>query len=75
MERRNKYRIRIKGDLNERWRDRLGRMSVVSRKEGGNGMVTILEGELRDQSELSGVLTTLYDLHLDIISVDSLPEE
>jgi hypothetical protein len=33
---------------------------------------TILIGRLRDQAELSGVLNTLYDMHLPILSVDLL---
>ena len=36
--------------------------------------VTILSGEMLDQTALLGVLKTLYDLHLLILTVESLPE-
>jgi hypothetical protein len=34
--------------------------------------VTTLEGELRDQAALAGVLNSLYELHLTVISVKRL---
>jgi hypothetical protein len=34
--------------------------------------VTTLRGELGDQASLAGVLNTLYELHLPIISVQSV---
>jgi hypothetical protein len=34
---------------------------------------TILTGELTDQSALSGVLNTLYDLQLTLVAVNKLP--
>jgi len=33
---------------------------------------TILQGPVSDQSELSGILNTLYELHLPLISVQYL---
>ena len=38
------------------------------------GALTTLEGPIRDQSELSGVLDTLSDLGLTLLSVESLRE-
>jgi len=37
--------------------------------------VTILEGHLPDQAALSGVLNTLYEMHLPLLSVDNLDEK
>jgi len=34
--------------------------------------VSILEGCLRDQAELAGVLSSLYELHLPLLSVEML---
>jgi hypothetical protein len=34
-----------------------------------------LTGRVRDQAELSGVLNTLYELHLPILSVKILAED
>ena len=33
---------------------------------------TVLEGRLNDQSALSGVLNTLYDMHLPVVSADCI---
>jgi hypothetical protein len=33
---------------------------------------TTLEGEINDQSALAGVLNTLYELHLPVLSVEHL---
>jgi hypothetical protein len=37
--------------------------------------VTTLIGRLRDQAELSGVLNSLYDLHLSILKVEMVNGE
>ena len=36
--------------------------------------MTILIGHLKDQGALSGVMNALYDLHLQVISVELLDE-
>ena len=36
--------------------------------------MTILVGQLRDQAALSGVLNELYELHLPLLTVESLTE-
>jgi len=36
--------------------------------------VTILVGEMRDQAEFMGVMNSLYELHLPILSVESTTE-
>jgi hypothetical protein len=37
--------------------------------------VTTLVGRLRDQAELSGVLNSLYDLHLSILKVERVNDD
>jgi hypothetical protein len=37
-------------------------------------LVTTLEGRVRDQAELTGVINSLYELHLPILSVQNLTE-
>jgi hypothetical protein len=67
------YRICVEGRVHESWVDRLGGMRV-SIDNGQEKVVTVLEGQLRDQAALSGVLNTLYELHLPVISVDCLED-
>ena len=70
-----KYRIRVNGRLDERWSDRLAGMRISTRQGSDQNTETILDGRMRDQAELAGVLNSLYELHLPILSVEFLDEE
>jgi hypothetical protein len=64
------YRIKVEGQLGAEWADRIQGMNITA----GSGLPpeTVLVGRLKDQAALSGVLNTLYELHLPVISVDCL---
>jgi hypothetical protein len=64
------YRINVKGVLPDSWIDRLGGLQIVANTPKG----VTLEGWLPDQAALSGVLETLYELHLPILEVTCLQE-
>ena len=64
------YRIEVEGHLAESRSDRLAGMRITARKRLDQTTVTTLDGRLRDQAELSGVLNRLYDLHLSILKVE-----
>jgi hypothetical protein len=64
------YRIEVEGHLAESWSDRLAGMRITARKRADQTTVTTMTGRLRDQAELSGVLNSLYDLHLSILKVE-----
>jgi hypothetical protein len=66
------YSITVQGRIDEDWADRLGGMAVTVFIGEGGSPVTTLVGELRDQASLSGVLDTLYALHLPVLSVQRL---
>ena len=70
---RGTYRITIRGVLDEGWSTRLGGVEILSARSTDGQAITILTGEMVDQTALLGVLNTLYDLHLPILSVESLP--
>ena len=63
------YRIRVEGHLHPTWWDRMGGLTVEAGGEEG-APVTTLTGELPDQSALYGVLNTLFELHLPILSTE-----
>lgn len=65
------YRIKVKGVVPDGWIDRLGGLYITGRASEG----TTLVGRLEDQAELSGVLNTLYELHLVLLSVEILSNE
>lgn len=67
-----RYRIRINGHLDTSWSERLGGMVITTSGGKNTQDTTMLEGELTDQAALSGVLNTLYDLHLPLMSVECL---
>lgn len=75
FEKPGKYCIRVWGRLNDSWSDRLAGMCITSPEKGDENAVTILTGHLRDQTQLSGVLNSLYDLHLPILLVEYLEED
>jgi len=66
------YRIGVQGRVPARWRDRLEGMIVAERSPEAESPVTTLLGELADQAALAGVLNTLYELHLPVLSVERL---
>ena len=64
------YRIRVLGFLAENWSERLCGFRIKRCKlKHPEGPVTELVGKVRDQAELSGLLNSLYELHLTLLSV------
>jgi hypothetical protein len=66
------YRIVVLGLLDERMSDCLCGMRITSESREALKPVTTLLGGLRDQAQLSGVLSALYEFHLPILSVEIL---
>lgn len=69
------YRIRVQGRLDASWSERLGGLQIATRRRKDQPPVTTLVGEVRDQAELIGILNSLYDLHLPLLSVQLLRRE
>jgi len=69
------YRIKVQGQLDQSWSDRLAGMAITASSQGDEPPVTVLEGWLPDQAALAGVLNTLYQLHLPLLSVEILSYE
>ena len=68
------YRIRVQGYLDESWSERLAGMYItINRREDARTLATLV-GTLEDQAELAGVLNTLYEMHLPLLSVEYLDE-
>jgi hypothetical protein len=65
-----RYDIRVEGTLDPCWSERLQGMTIETAHDGPIP-VTTLTGRLIDQSALYGVLTTLFELHLPILSAVS----
>jgi hypothetical protein len=66
------YRIRVRGELDPTMSERLEGMEIENTFRKDGRAESVLEGRLDDQSAFSGVLNTLYDLHLPVVSADCL---
>ena len=63
-----RYAIRVEGHLDALWSEWLDGMTLLH-EEGG---ITRLEGLVRDQTALHGLLNKLRDLRLSIVTVQRL---
>lgn len=68
------YQIKVKGDVSELWSHRLGGMQITVERGSQKETISVLIGRMADQSELSGVLNSLFELHLPVISVHALSD-
>jgi hypothetical protein len=66
------YRIRVRGELDPTMSERLEGMEIENTFRKDGRAESVLEGRLDDQSAFSGVLNTLYDMHLPVVSADCL---
>ena len=66
------YCIRVVGNLDRSWSNRLGGMQISVSNPAGSQEVSTLSGAMTDQSALFGVLKALYDMRLPLLSVECL---
>ena len=66
------YCIRVRGHLDPRLSEWLEGLSIVAEQTEAGCPTVVLTGPLTDQAALRGVLTRLWDLNLDIISVNRI---
>ena len=66
------YRIKVSGYLDSSWSDRLGGMTITTKRRGDQTPITTLSGELVDEAALAGVLSALYDLGYPLQSVKKI---
>ena len=66
------YKICIQGYLDASWSERMNGVDIQPQSRANEAPVTVLWGEFQDQAALTGVLNTLYDLRLPLLSVECL---
>jgi hypothetical protein len=69
------YRIHVQGRLDARLASRLAGMQITEIRGSSKGPETILVGRLVDQASLTGVLNSLYELHLPVLSAKCIDAE
>jgi hypothetical protein len=63
------YTIVVQGLVGAHWSERLAGMRITTTLDKG-APTTTLRGRLRDQTQLHGVLHSLYELHLSLLFVE-----
>ncbi len=64
------YRIRVRGKLAAQWSDWLGGMAIALKTADNGAPEAVLTGPVVDQAALRGIVNTLWDLNLTVISVN-----
>ncbi|MFO7662036.1 MAG: hypothetical protein R6X18_05525 [Chloroflexota bacterium] len=67
------YWIAVQGALALDLSDRLEGMAITREVTDDGAVISILAGELADQSALASVLLSLYELHVTLISIEQIP--
>ncbi len=68
MDQAAQFEIQVEGTISSRWAEWFHGLNIESRQEGSQ-MVTILTGSIPDQSALLGMLQTIHNIGLMILSV------
>lgn len=64
-----RYKLTIMGYLDSSWSERLGGLIITANCNIENKPTTTLEGDVADQAELIGIINSIYEMHLPILSV------
>ena len=62
------YKIRVRGRLDGSWSDSLGGMQITQASGTDGQPETILVGRVIDQAMLAGILNSLYEKQLPVLS-------
>jgi hypothetical protein len=66
------YQISVQGRIDTTWSNRLEGMAICLVTAETDSPITTLVGEVSDQAALVGILDTLYELQLPVLSVKRL---
>ena len=66
------YKIKVEGVLKENWIENFQGLKVNIEGSLSGNPVSVLTGKINDQSALSGLLNTLYNFNMTILSVNML---
>ncbi|MBN1314838.1 MAG: hypothetical protein JXA42_05200 [Anaerolineales bacterium] len=64
------YQITIQGRLDSDWSDWLNGFEVHTETDEKGACITILDGSIKDQAALRGVLNKIWDLNLELVAIN-----
>lgn len=67
------YRICVRGRIAQNWADSFDNMTITRTSAPDAAVETTLQGVVRDQSALVGIINNLHDLRLQLLQVECLP--
>jgi len=69
---RARYEIRVGGHLDQRWSDWFEGMELTQAYNQNGSPITVLTGAIVDQAALHGILASVRDIGIPIISVNCI---
>jgi hypothetical protein len=67
-----RYEIRVDGHLDQRWSDWFEGMELTQAFNQNGSPITVLTGTIVDQAALHGILASIRDIGIPIISVNRI---
>ena len=68
------YKIVVQGKIDNKLSDILLDLQINVEKADGQKYYSTLIGKINDQAALSGIMNTIYNMHITVISVNMLSE-
>ena len=68
------YEIQVQGRLDESWSNWFNGMTISSGDTSGDSSITTLTGVVADQAALRGILESIWNLNLTLLSVQRIEE-
>lgn len=69
------YEIQFSGRLERRWPQWFNSVQIETRSTQDPPLITTLRCSCADQTKLRGILNTIWDLNLELISVQRLSDD
>jgi hypothetical protein len=63
------YQIKVSGTMDKRWVGWFDEMQITTEMRQDGNPITVLTGPVIDQVALRGLITKLWDLNIELISV------
>ena len=70
-----RYRIEVLGRIDATWSEWFDRMSIRYERDAHGSPVTVLVGEVADQSALRGLLGKIWNMNLSVIGLRRMQTE